>query len=107
MKKHVQIFLESRNRTGHEPMKCEWCFKRPIADVHHIERRGMGGSKTKDYPENLIGLCRQDHEDAEAGRITRDDLKVRVRLILEVVAKNPPVIFGKIPTGEHYERDSI
>lgn len=31
-------------------------------DVHHIERRGMGGSKTKDTIENLMGLCRYHHD---------------------------------------------
>ena len=30
-------------------------------DIHHIESRGMGGSKTKDDPNNLMALCRACH----------------------------------------------
>ena len=31
-------------------------------DIHHIECRGMGGSKTKDNIENLMALTREEHE---------------------------------------------
>lgn len=31
-------------------------------DLHHIERRGMGGSKLKDNIENIMALCRSHHE---------------------------------------------
>jgi 5-methylcytosine-specific restriction endonuclease McrA len=40
---------------------CEVC-QRQAVDIHHIEARGMGGSKTKDTPENLMALCRSCHE---------------------------------------------
>ena len=29
-------------------------------DIHHIERRGMGGGE-KDYIENLMAVCRSCH----------------------------------------------
>jgi len=29
--------------------------------LHHIEARGMGGTKTKDTIENLMALCRGHH----------------------------------------------
>ena len=32
-----------------------------MVDIHHIDCRGMGGSKDKDKIENLMGLCRQHH----------------------------------------------
>jgi hypothetical protein len=35
---------------------------KPAVDVHHIERRGMGGSKNKDYIENLMALTREEHD---------------------------------------------
>lgn len=31
-------------------------------DICHIDARGMGGSKTKDYIENLMGKCREHHD---------------------------------------------
>ena len=43
---------------------CEVCGQRAV-DVHHIDPRGMGGSKTKDYIENLVGLCRKHHNQCE------------------------------------------
>jgi hypothetical protein len=41
---------------------CEICGGQAV-DIHHIEPKGMGGSKTKDYIENLIAVCRKHHED--------------------------------------------
>ena len=34
----------------------------PATDIHHIERRGMGGSKNKDKIENLMALTRDEHD---------------------------------------------
>jgi len=39
---------------------CEVCGKTAI-DIHHIEARGIGGSKQGDNIENLMALCREDH----------------------------------------------
>jgi 5-methylcytosine-specific restriction endonuclease McrA len=39
---------------------CEVC-DRTAVDIHHIEPRGMGGSKEKDDPANLMALCRECH----------------------------------------------
>jgi predicted restriction endonuclease len=39
---------------------CEVCGKTAI-DIHHIEARGIGGSKEADNIENLMALCREDH----------------------------------------------
>ena len=49
---------------------CENCGKTAV-DINHIEARGMGGSKTKDAPENLIALCRKCHLDFEAKKIPK------------------------------------
>jgi len=40
------------------------CNKRAVS-VHHIDKRGMGGSKRKDLIENLAALCMKDHEKAD------------------------------------------
>lgn len=44
-------------------MPCEIpnCGKEAV-DVCHIDARGMGGSKTKDIIENLMGKCRKHHD---------------------------------------------
>ena len=39
---------------------CEVCGSRAV-DIHHIENRGSGGSKNKDYIENLMAVCRPCH----------------------------------------------
>lgn len=52
---------------------CENCGKRAV-DVHHIEPKGMGGSKTKDNIENLIGLCRSCHNLAHENYFTKENL---------------------------------
>ena len=41
---------------------------REAVDIHHISPRGMGGSKLKDYPENLIALCREHHIEVEQSK---------------------------------------
>ena len=45
---------------------CEMCQNDRAVDIHHLEGRGMGGSKNKDYIENLMGLCRDCHLKAES-----------------------------------------
>lgn len=39
---------------------CEACGRQAV-DIHHIEARGMGGSKKLDIKENLMALCRYCH----------------------------------------------
>ncbi len=43
--------------------------------MHHIEPRRMGGSKLKDFIENLMGLCRRHHDDCEDGTISTEEQK--------------------------------
>lgn len=60
MKKHVKIYLDHFGYTGDDFIACEVCGSRAV-DIHHIDCRGMGGSKTKDKIENLMALCRSCH----------------------------------------------
>lgn len=46
---------------------CEVCGAEAV-DVHHIIARGMGGSKSRDTLNNLMGVCRSCH--IEYGDIT-------------------------------------
>ena len=41
---------------------CEICGKKAV-DIHHIEARGMGGTKAPENIANLMALCRRCHED--------------------------------------------
>ena len=45
---------------------CEFCQQDRAVDIHHIQGRGMGGSKSQDFIENLMGLCRECHLKAES-----------------------------------------
>jgi len=68
MKKHTQVYINWANSVGTYPedIQCEVCGKEAgssfIMDIHHIDNRGAGGSKTKDYIENLMALCRSCHD---------------------------------------------
>lgn len=78
MKKHVKIYLEYFNYDNGDFMPCEVCENKAV-DIHHIEPRGMGGSKKKDKIENLIALCRSCHIKADFGhggnKLTKEYLK--------------------------------
>lgn len=62
MKKHVKVYLDQFGYTGDEFIPCEVCGLKAV-DIHHIDCRGMGGSKEKDRIENLMALCRACHID--------------------------------------------
>lgn len=89
MKKHTRIWLQSRGL--YQPNMLaedinvldEWDGSGLVVDVNHIEPRGMGGSKTKDTPENLIGLTRENHNKFEAGLLDKEAMKERVLIVLE------------------------
>jgi 5-methylcytosine-specific restriction endonuclease McrA len=61
MKKHTKIYLQYFGLTIADFVSCEVCQSKAV-DIHHIEARGMGGSKSKDEIENLMALCRNCHE---------------------------------------------
>jgi hypothetical protein len=60
MKPHVKIYLNHFGYDVSSFIPCEICNKKAI-DIHHIECKGMGGSKQKDVIENLQALCRECH----------------------------------------------
>jgi 5-methylcytosine-specific restriction endonuclease McrA len=60
MKKHVKIYLDYFGYDVNSFIDCEVCKGRAV-DIHHIEPRGMGGSKIKDVITNLQALCRACH----------------------------------------------
>jgi 5-methylcytosine-specific restriction endonuclease McrA len=66
MKKYIKLYLEARNLAPTDFIPCEVCGAQ-AADIHHIQARGMGGSKLRDNPQNLIALCRACHHQADFG----------------------------------------
>jgi len=74
MKIHVKIYLKEHGLTIADIILCEVCSKVAV-DIHHIEAKGMGGSKTKDHPANLIALCRECHIKAHNHTLSKEFLK--------------------------------
>jgi 5-methylcytosine-specific restriction endonuclease McrA len=60
MKKHTKLYLDYFGYTKDEFISCEVCGNRAV-DIHHINCRGMGGSKVKDEIKNLMAVCRDCH----------------------------------------------
>jgi hypothetical protein len=60
MKKHTRVYLEYFRYTTDDFIGCEVCGSRAV-DIHHIDCRGMGGSRKKDTIDNLMALCRSCH----------------------------------------------
>jgi predicted restriction endonuclease len=64
MKNHVKIYLDYFGYDISDTILCEICGAKAV-DIHHIEARSMGGNPKgdKDTIENLMALCRKDHEN--------------------------------------------
>lgn len=60
MKKHVKVYMDHFGYGVDDYIPCEVCSRKAV-DIHHIDCRGMGGSKDKDEIENLQALCRKCH----------------------------------------------
>lgn len=73
LKRHVKVYLTHFNYDISDFVPCEMCGDRAV-DVHHIERRGMGGSKHKDVIENLMALCRLCHNQFGDKKEFKQDL---------------------------------
>jgi len=64
MKRYVKIYMDYYDYCKDDVIVCAMCNNIAV-DIHHIKARGMGGSKRKDFIENLIALCRGCHIKAE------------------------------------------
>lgn len=60
MKKHTKIYMSYFGYDVGDFIPCEICNTTAV-DIHHINCRGMGGSKIKDDITNLMALCRKCH----------------------------------------------
>ena len=62
MKPHTKIYLQAFGFDISDFIPCECCNAKGI-DIHHIESRGMGGTKKADTIDNLMALCRECHSN--------------------------------------------
>jgi 5-methylcytosine-specific restriction endonuclease McrA len=60
LKPYTKLYLNHFGYDVSSFIPCEICGKKAV-DIHHLENRKMGSSKTKDYIENLMALCRECH----------------------------------------------
>jgi len=74
MKNHTKVYFRHFGYGQTDMIPSEVSGLR-ATDIHHIDPRGMGGSKTKDYIENLIALTRDEHDKAESGKISKEQIK--------------------------------
>ena len=75
MKNHTKTYLKYFGYDVNSFIPCEMCGLK-ATDIHHIEARGMGGSKHADTIENLMALCRQCHIDFGDKKQHKEMLKV-------------------------------
>lgn len=57
---YKQVYLKGSGYSQTDWIPCEVCSKTSV-DIHHIEARGMGGTKRKEEFSNLMALCRECH----------------------------------------------
>ena len=81
MKNHVRVYLKfwgyAVSSLSQEKIPCDYCQKLNT-EVHHISKRGSGGSKKKDTPQNLVALCRTCHTMADHNKEFNDMVKKKL-----------------------------
>jgi 5-methylcytosine-specific restriction endonuclease McrA len=60
MQKHTELYLKTFGYDINDFIPCEVCGKKST-DIHHVECRGMGGTKKAEDIINLMALCRECH----------------------------------------------
>ena len=82
MTNHLKIYLHGMGFDSSDTIFCEVCGKVAV-DLHHINARGMGGSKERDNLENIMALDRECH-------IKYGDKKQYKEFLKEIHLKNIP-----------------
>jgi 5-methylcytosine-specific restriction endonuclease McrA len=62
MKPHIKLYLRTFCCDETDFIPCEICHQKAV-DIHHIECRGMGGTRSIEDIDNLMALCRKCHVD--------------------------------------------
>tara|TARA_Y100001938_G_C8078378_1_gene427554 strand:- start:1562 stop:1918 length:357 start_codon:yes stop_codon:yes gene_type:complete len=98
MVNHKKVYCNYFGYDIGDVIKCEMCLydiHRPFSekkkvreavDVHHIISRGAGGAGynrirgdskyPRDYPENLVALCRECHQEVEKSKEANKRCKI-------------------------------
>tara|TARA_R100001594_G_scaffold7766_1_gene20731 strand:- start:328 stop:639 length:312 start_codon:yes stop_codon:yes gene_type:complete len=63
MQKHTKVYMKFFGYEEGDYIPCEMCNAAAV-DIHHLERRTRN-KVTNDYIENIVGLCRSCHINAE------------------------------------------
>ena len=74
MKNYTKTYMDFFEYGIDDYIPCEVCGAKSV-DIHHIDPKRMGGSKKKDNIENLIALCRNDHNKAHSNKLSQEYLK--------------------------------
>ena len=75
MQKHTKIYFKYYGYDETDFIGCEMCHKKAV-DIHHLISKGMGGSNTKDYIENLIAVCRDCYVKCHDNKYFNDRAKI-------------------------------
>jgi 5-methylcytosine-specific restriction endonuclease McrA len=78
MQKYKKVYIDHFGYCVEDVILCEKCSSVGV-DIHHVIPKGMGGSKSKDYIENLICLCRVCHNKAHSSKEFNNKLKEIVK----------------------------
>jgi len=83
MRKHVRVYLKfwgyAVSSFSQEKILCDSCQNSTDTEVHHLSRRGSGGSKKKDTPQNLVALCRNCHILCESFKEYNEKVKNKLK----------------------------
>lgn len=86
MQKHTQIYFDYFGFNESDFVPCEICGAK-AADIHHIDARGMGGSKCMDFIKNLQAVCRKCHLEYGDIKEFKDKLKEAHLKYMEIYGK--------------------
>lgn len=96
MKNHTKVYMKHFGLSEGDYIYSE-ISGQPAIDVHHLNARKIGGSKTKDYIENLIALTREEHMLCENNpRINEIAKEIHRHYLVNNPYKKPEIDFNPI-----------
>jgi hypothetical protein len=100
MQKHTRIYFDFFGYDDTDFIPSEISGRRAV-DLHHIDARGMGGSKERDSIFNLIALTREEHEEYGDKKEFKDFL--RFKHFNYILSRRPDAIYsGDYPELQKY-----